>query len=95
MKTYTLEQIEDEIIGKIGTPDRDEYEYNLQLDLIGDAIRQTRKKRKLTQEELGALVGVQKAQISRLESNVGNVTLDTIVKLFTAMRANVKFQVKL
>lgn len=95
MKTYTLDEIEDEIIGKVGTPERDQYEYDLKMDLIGEAIKQTRKKRKLTQEALGELVGVQKSQISKLESNAGNVTVDTLMRLFNAMQANVKLQIEL
>jgi len=95
MKTYTLDQVQDELIGKVGTIERDLFEYELQLDFIGKAIKQTRKKRNLTQEELGKLVGVQKAQISRLENNANNVTLETLVKVFTALKAKITFQVEL
>ena len=95
MKTYTLEEVQDELIGKIGTPERDQFEYELQLDLIGSAIKKTRQERNLTQEELGKLIGVQKSQISRLENNAGNVTMDTLLKVFTALKAKVKFQVEL
>lgn len=95
MKTYTLEQVQDELIGKVGTPERDLFEYELQMDLIGKAIKQTRKERNLTQEELGKLIGVQKAQISRLENNASNVTMDTLLRVFTALKAKVKFQVEL
>lgn len=95
MKTYTLDQVQDELIGKIGSPERERFEYELQLDLIGKAIKQTRKERNLTQEELGKLIGVQKAQISRLENNAGNVTIDTLLRVFTALKAKVKFQVEL
>ena len=95
MKTYTLNQVQDKIIGKKGTPNRDKFEYELQLDLIGQAIKESRQERKLTQEELGKLVGVQKAQISRLESNASNVTIDTLMKVFSALKAKVKIQVEL
>ncbi len=95
MKTYTLNQVTDEIIGEIGTPTRDKFEYALQMDLIGNAIKQTRKERNLTQEELGKLIGVQKAQISKLEKNAGNVTLETVIKVFTALKTTVKFQIEL
>ena len=95
MKTYTLDQVTDEIVGKIGTPNRDKFEYDLQMDLIGTTIKQTRKERNLTQEELGKLIGVQKAQISKLENNAGNVTLETIIKVFTALKAKIKFQIEL
>lgn len=95
MKKYTLDQVQDELIGKIGTTERDLFEYELQMDLVGKAIRQSRKERNLTQEELGKLIGVQKAQISRLENNAGNVTMDTLLRVFTALKAKVRFQVEL
>ncbi len=95
MKAYTLEEVQDKLIGKIGTPDRDIFEYELQMDLIGKAIKQTRQERHLTQEELGKLIGVQKAQISRLENNPSNLTMDTLIRVFTALKAKIKFQVEL
>jgi len=95
MKTHTLNQVQDKLIGKIGTPKRDKFEYELQMDLIGKAIKQTRKERKLTQEELGKLIGVQKAQISRLESDASNATVDTLMRVFAALKAKVKLQVEL
>lgn len=95
MKTYTLEAVTDELVGEIGTPNRDQFEYDLQLDLIASAIRQTRKERNLTQEDLGKLIGVQKAQISKLENNTGNVTIETLIKVFTALKAKVTLQIKL
>ena len=95
MKTYTLDEVQDKLIGKIGTPNRNKFEYELQMDLIGKAIKQTRQERQLTQEELGKLIGVQKAQISRLESNASNATIDTLMKVFGALKAKVKLQVEL
>lgn len=95
MKAYTLDQVQDKLIGKIGTPGRDIFEYELQMDLIGKAIKQTRQERHLTQEELGKLIGVQKAQISRLENNASNVTMDTLIKVFTALKAKIKLQVEM
>jgi DNA-binding Xre family transcriptional regulator len=95
MKTYTLDQVQDKLIGKVGTPERDKFEYELQMDLIGNAIKQTRIERKLTQEELGRLIGVQKAQISRLEGNAGNVTVDTLMRVFSALKAKATLRIEL
>jgi len=95
MKTHTLDEVQDKLIGKIGTTNRDKFEYDLQMDLIGKAIKETRKERKMTQEELGKLIGVQKAQISRLENNASNATIDTLMRVFTALKAKVKLQVEL
>ncbi len=95
MKSHTLDEVQDKLIGKVGTPERELFEYELQMDLIGKAIKQARKERNLTQEELGKLIGVQKAQISRLESNANNATMETLLRVFTALRAKVKFQIEL
>lgn len=95
MKSYTLDIAEDLLIGKKGSIERDEYEFELKLELIGDMIKTARKKRNLTQEQLGELVGVKKAQISRLENSTGNVTLETVMRIFNALGAklNLKLQV--
>jgi len=95
MKKYSLEEIKDEFLGKKGTSKRDQYEYDLKMEILGELIKQTRKERNLTQEQLGELIGVQKAQISRLENHTGNVTLSTILKVFTALKAKIKMQVEL
>lgn len=47
MKIYTLAEMEDKYIGKIGTPNRDEYEYELRMELLGRMIKTTRKEQKL------------------------------------------------
>jgi transcriptional regulator with XRE-family HTH domain len=58
-------------------------------------IQTARKERNLTQEQLGQLIGVKKAQISRLENNTSNVTIETILKVFNALEAKVNFNVQM
>jgi len=58
-------------------------------------IKQARKERHLTQTQLGELIGVQKSQISRIESNAKNVTLETLLRVFRALKAKVNFNVEL
>ena len=95
MKMMTLDQMKDQDIGKVGTPERDKYEFDLRMEVLGDMIKSVRKERNLTQEQLGELVGVQKSQISKLERNTKNVTIETILKVFRALKANVKFSVEM
>ena len=95
MKTVSLDDMLDKHVGKIGTLERDAFEYELSIDLIGEAIKRARKERNLTQEELGKLVGVQKAQISKIENSIKNARLDTIIKIFKALGATIKFNVEL
>jgi DNA-binding XRE family transcriptional regulator len=93
--TYTLDEVKDKHLGKIGTEKRDKYEYELRLDLLGEVIKRTRKERHLTQTELGEMIGVQKSQISRIERNAKNVTIETILRVFKALKAKVNFNVEL
>lgn len=95
VKTYTLAEMKDKYIGKIGTQERDEYEYELRMDVLGKMIKAARQERHLSQEELGRLVGVQKSQISKLESSANSATIDTILKVFKALKAEINFNVKL
>ena len=50
MKMMTLDQMKDKDIGKIGTADRDKYEFDLRMEVLGEMIKSVRKERKLTQE---------------------------------------------
>jgi len=95
IKTYTLEEMKDKYIGKKGTSSRDKYEYELRMDVLGQMIKKARQERNLTQEQLGRLVGVQKAQISKLESSANSATIDTILKVFKALKADIHFKVKI
>lgn len=95
LKTYSLEDLTDKYIGKKGTKKRDEFENELRLDLIGQAIKQARLERNLTQEELGELVGVKKAQISKIENSTTDARFTTILKVFEALGAKVNFSVEL
>ncbi len=95
VKTYSLDEMKDEFIGKRGSVVREDYEYELRMDVLGKMIKAARQERNLTQEELGKLVGVQKAQISKLESSTNSATIDTILKVFSALRAEISFNIRL
>ena len=95
MKSFTLAEMKDKYIGKKGTEQRDQYEYELTMDVLGRMIKKARQERNLTQEQLGELVGVQKAQISKLESSANSATIDTILKVFKALKADIHFNVTL
>jgi len=94
-KTVSLDTMIDKHIGKRGSEKREAFENELRIDLLGQAIRQARKEQQLTQEDLGKLVGVQKAQISKIENSVKNARLETILKVFEALGAKISFDVEL
>lgn len=93
MKIYSLAEMKEKYIGKVGTKDRDNYEYELNMDVLSHMIKKARQERNLTQEQLGKLIGVQKAQISKLESSANSATIDTVLKVFKALKADIHFNV--
>lgn len=95
MKTHSLDELTDKYIGKKGSPEREAFDRELRLDLMGKAIREARIRRQLTQEQLGALVGVKKSQISKIENSATNARFATILKVFQALDAKVHFNVEL
>lgn len=94
-KPVSLDTLLDKHIGKTGSAKRDQFEIELRFDLLGQAIKNARQERNLTQEQLGELVGVQKAQISKIENSVKNARFETLLKVFKALGAKVSFHVEL
>lgn len=88
MKMISFDDFQDKYIGKIGTPKRDAFEKEVedavQSYKLGEALKQARKMKCLTQQQLGEKVGVQKAQISRLE-NGKSITIATLSRLLKAL----------
>jgi len=95
VKLISLDEVTDKFIGLKGSPEREAFEYELRNDLISEAIKNARLERQMTQDELGKLVGVQRAQISKLENHLTDARLDTIVKVFRALNARITFNVEL
>lgn len=86
----THEEMLDKHVGKKGSTERKAYNEEVKKGLeeyrIGEAIRQARKQQGLTQEELGRRMGVQRAQVSKLE-NGRNIAYASIIRAFKALGA--------
>lgn len=95
MKTYKLEEVTERFIGKKGSVKREAFDNELKIELLGQTIKEIRKERNLTQEQLGEMVGVKKAQISKIENSLTDARFDTILKVFKALNAKINFNVEL
>ena len=88
MEYKTIEEMEDKYLGKTGTPKRDAFEAEVREAIqsyhIGEAIKAARKERNMTQDQLAELMGVKKAQVSRIERGC-NPTINTITRAFNAL----------
>lgn len=89
MKLIPADDMKDKLWGKRGTLEREAMENQLKEEVnayfVGEAIRKARLAQKLTQEELGELIGVQRAQISKLEKGKSVITLPTMSRVFKAL----------
>ena len=84
-----LSEVIDEVWGKKGTCKRDTMEKQLKENIssfyVGEAIRKARQAQNLTQEELGERIGVQRAQICKMEKGKSVITLPTMTRVFRAL----------
>ena len=90
MKLIPADNMKDTLWGKRGTPEREAMEAKLKADvnayILGEATRTARLAQNLTQEQLGERIGVQRAQISKLEKGTSVITLPTMSRVFQELR---------
>lgn len=92
MKFYTHEEMLDKHVGVKGCPEREQFDADVEAALIGASIKNARKAMNLTQAQLGERVGVQSAQISKIESG-RNLTVSTIVRVLKALGLSANFSI--
>lgn len=89
MKLIPADDMRDKLWGERGTPERESMEAQLKADvhayLVGETIRKTRIAQHMTQTELGLRIGVQRAQISKIENGASTITLPTMSRVFKAL----------
>ena len=90
-----MNEMIDEHIGIEGNKNREAFEEELRLDILGQTIKKIREEKNLTQEQLGKLVGVKRAQISKIENHLTDARFETILKVFRALDAKISFNVEL
>jgi DNA-binding XRE family transcriptional regulator len=78
MSTRSWKEIKDEVYGKKGSKRRDDLEREFDTFKIGLLLKKAREEKHLTQEQLAGLVDKNRAYISRVENDGGNITLKTL-----------------
>lgn len=74
----TLDQIKDKYYGKVGSPERDRIENELEALRIGYKIKSAREKLNLTQAQLAERLDKKRTYISKVENDGENITLRTL-----------------
>jgi len=67
--------------GKHGTATREQWEQEFEAFKLGVLLEEARTKLNLTQEELAARCGTNKAYISRIENNASDIRLSTLMRI--------------
>ena len=97
MKLYSFDELLEEDLGPVGTPERDKFESSVDESVhayhVGKAIKQAREAKKLTQAELGEIMGVQRSQVCRLESGK-SITLNSMMRAFKALGVQLALEMK-
>ncbi len=71
----------DQQYGKPGSKKRERYEEEFDAFKLGVLIQEMREKRAMTQQELADRCGTTKSYISRIENNVGDIRLSTLMRI--------------
>lgn len=74
----TLDQIQDQYYGVVGTPKRDDLERELEALRVGLKIKNARESLNMTQEQLANRIDKKRSFISKVESDGENMTLKTL-----------------
>jgi DNA-binding XRE family transcriptional regulator len=92
----TWAEIKDEVYGKKGTPRRDTLDRDFKSLRVGLMLRDARKKKKLTQDQLGSIIDKKRSYISRIENDASNVTLKTLYDIVeNGLGGKIKIQIDL
>ncbi len=88
MKIYTHEEILEEFIGKKGTPEREQFEAEVQASVeaykMGEALKGERVRQNLTQRELSERAGVGESTVSKVENGRGT-SMTSLSRIFRAL----------
>ena len=80
-KITSLDKIVDKKYGKKGQPKRELWEQQFEAFRLGALLEEARTKLGMTQEELADKCGTNKSYISRIENNVSDIRLSTLMKI--------------
>ena len=93
MNLTPIEDLITEDFGKVGTAERDAFEMECDAFIIGEQLKEERRRAGLPQEELAEKIGTKKSFISRVEKGKADIQLSTLVKVFRGLGRQVSIRV--
>ena len=96
LKRLSLTPLEDliaEDFGEVNTPERNQFEMECDAFIIGEQLKNERRRAGLTHEQLADRIGTKKSFISRVEKGRADIQLSTLVKLFNGLGRQISVRV--
>ena len=93
MNLTPIEDLITEDFGAVGTPEREQFDMECDAFIIGEQLKEERRKAGLTQEQLADRIGTKKSFISRVERGRADIQLSTLVKLFRGVGRRISVRV--
>lgn len=90
---HSWDDVQDELFGLKGTPQRDQLEKESEMFRISERLKLARKDAGLTQQELAEKVGLKRSDLSLIENGKMNISLDTLFDLFRAVGKQISFTI--
>jgi ribosome-binding protein aMBF1 (putative translation factor) len=81
----TMNDYLDANYGKIGTPEREEFSKNATAFYYGELIKETRKEKHLTQQQLADKIGKERAYIAKIEQGKTDMQISNFVQIINAL----------
>ncbi|MDR2969531.1 MAG: helix-turn-helix domain-containing protein [Tannerellaceae bacterium] len=87
---YDVSAEMDELYGKVGTPEREQFRREAYAYCMGQIIHDARKNEKITQAELASRIGAEKSYISKIENGIIEPSVGTFYRLIDALGLRVE-----
>ena len=88
-----IEDLISEDFGPVSSPQRNQFEMDCDAFIIGEQLKDVRRRAGLTQEQLANKIGTKKSFISRVEKGRADIQLSTLVRLFRGLGRQVVLRV--
>lgn len=84
-ETHSVNDYLDKTYGVQGTPEREEFNAKALAFYYGELIKEKRKEKHLTQEELAQQIGKNRAYIARIEQGKTDLQLSNFMQIINAL----------
>ncbi len=84
-ETHSVNDYLDDQYGKQGTPEREEFSKNALAFYYGELIKEKRKEKHLTQQQLADQIGKERAYIAKIEQGKTDLQISNFVQIINAL----------